>query len=94
MNVFELDIVTPEEKIFSGRVISVTVPGVLGKFQVLCHHAPIISTLGEGQLDAVEENGNKLDYYVRGGVIEVMFNKATILVEEVIKQKGKEEVVS
>jgi F-type H+-transporting ATPase subunit epsilon len=40
-----LEIVTPEAKIFSGEVNSVSVPGLSGYFQILNNHAPIVSSL-------------------------------------------------
>ncbi|MES2546036.1 MAG: F0F1 ATP synthase subunit epsilon [Bacteroidota bacterium] len=43
-----LEIVSPEAKLFSGEVTSVTLPGVDGSFQILNHHAPIVSILKEG----------------------------------------------
>ena len=38
-----LEIVTPEASIFQGEVESVIVPGVVGEFQMLENHAPIVS---------------------------------------------------
>ena len=43
-----LEIVSPEAKLFSGEVTSVTLPGVDGSFQILNNHAPIVSILGKG----------------------------------------------
>ncbi|RTY90861.1 F0F1 ATP synthase subunit epsilon [Flavobacterium sp. GT3R68] len=43
-----LEIVSPEAKLFSGEVTSVTLPGIDGSFQILNHHAPIVSILGKG----------------------------------------------
>ena len=45
-----LEIVTPEAVLFSGEVTSVTVPGVNGEFQMLDNHAPIVSTLKDGEI--------------------------------------------
>ena len=50
-----LEIVTPEASIFQGEVDTVTVPGVVGEFQILNNHAPIVSLLQEGK---VRINGN------------------------------------
>ena len=35
-----LEIITPDGPSFKGEIISVTVPGVKGRFQVLKNHAP------------------------------------------------------
>ena len=45
-----LEIVTPEAILYSGEVISITVPGVNGEFQMLDNHAPIVSILGKGNV--------------------------------------------
>ncbi len=44
----QLDILTPEKRIYSGEASSVTLPGTEGSFQVLNHHAPLISSLKAG----------------------------------------------
>ena len=44
----QLEIITPESKIFSGEVVAVQLPGLDGLFQVLKGHAPIISALTKG----------------------------------------------
>ena len=84
MKNFDLEIVTPEEEVFSGSVKSVQVPGTLGSFQVLVNHAPIISTLGKGKVKVETEGGDTLTYNTQDGVIEVLNNKAIILVEKLL----------
>jgi F-type H+-transporting ATPase subunit epsilon len=83
MKVFDLEIVTPDGGVFSGQVQSVQAPGSLGSFQVLYNHAPIISTLGTGKVKVVTAEGQTLQYSTQDGVIEVLNNKAIILVEKV-----------
>jgi F-type H+-transporting ATPase subunit epsilon len=46
----QLEIITPESKIFAGEVDAVLLPGLNGLFQVLNGHAPIISGLAEGEV--------------------------------------------
>ena len=82
--VFNLEIVTPESRVFSGDVASVKVPGVEGSFQILFNHAPIISTLTEGKITVEKDGGEKMDFHTKDGVIEVLKNKAIILVESVL----------
>ncbi|GGH36791.1 ATP synthase subunit delta [Mangrovimonas yunxiaonensis] len=43
-----LEVVSPEDTLFSSEVDSVVVPGVNGDFQMLNNHAPIVSLLKEG----------------------------------------------
>lgn len=75
-----LDIITPEKKLFSGEVSSVTVPGTLGTFQVLKNHAPIISSLGKGKVKIKSAEGEKL-FDIKSGVVEVLKNNIVVLAE-------------
>lgn len=45
-----LEIVSPEATLFAGEVVSVTVPGINGEFQMLKDHAPIVSLLQAGEV--------------------------------------------
>ena len=74
-----LEIVTPDEKIFEGEVVTATFPGIGGTFQVLNNHAPMISTLGNGDLRYQEEKKKEQVISVDGGVVEVLNNKVTVL---------------
>ena len=46
----QLEIVTPEKLAYSGRGRPVVLPGSEGELGVLPHHAPLVSTLGAGEL--------------------------------------------
>ena len=78
-----LEILTPDKTVFEGLVTSVTVPGTLGSFEVLKDHAPIISTLEDGKV--IVRDGNKPEeiFIIKGGVVEVLNNKITVLAEGV-----------
>lgn len=84
-NTFEIEIVTPEQSVYQGSITSVMVPGSEGLFQVLPNHAPIISTLGTGNIRMGLPEGGEQTYKVAGGVIEVMKNKTIVLVEKILK---------
>jgi len=75
-----LDIITPDKKVFSGDVSSITVPGTKGIFQVLNNHAPIISTLSKGVVKYKTIEGEKT-VSINSGVIEVLKNKIILLLE-------------
>jgi len=75
-----LEIITPDKKVFSGEVTSVTVPGADGQFQMLNNHAPIISSLGKGKVK-VKTAKETLEFNVNGGVVEMMKNKVVVLAE-------------
>jgi F-type H+-transporting ATPase subunit epsilon len=75
-----LEIVTPERGVFSDMVDSVQVPGAEGELGVLPNHAPLVSTLGVGELrfrkDGVEES-----FAIVGGFLQVRPDKVVVLAE-------------
>ena len=77
-----LEIITPDKKVFEGEVTSVLVPGALGQFQMLEKHAAIISNLVNGKVKIKTTQGEQL-FDVKGGVVEMIDNKVTILAESV-----------
>ncbi|MEM0939250.1 MAG: ATP synthase F1 subunit epsilon [Bacteroidota bacterium] len=81
-----LEIVTPEEKVFEGEVVSATFPGSDGCFQLLNNHAAIVSVLGRGDIKYQEEKQKEVHMLVEGGVVEVTHNRVNVLVEKFYKE--------
>ena len=78
-----LEILTPEKKVFEGNVHSVTFPGADGSFQVLDHHAPLISLLNEGVVEYKSKEANQ-QLTITGGVVEVLKNKVVLLADGIV----------
>lgn len=78
----KLEIITPDQSVYTGEVSSVILPGVNGQFQILKDHAPLVSTLAKGNL-VIEANGKNQVMVVDGGVVEVLNNKVLVLAEAV-----------
>lgn len=76
-----LEILTPEQKIFSGEVYGVQLPGISGLFEVLDKHAPLVSALKAGTLKILNDKNSSVSYTIQSGFVEVLNNKATVLVE-------------
>ncbi len=89
-----LEIVTPEETLYSGEVTSVSVPGMDGDFQMLDNHAPIVSLLTNGTVkmygniilessvaDKFTKGNGTTDFKIKGGVLEMKDNKAIVLAD-------------
>ncbi len=76
-----LEILTPEKKIFSGDVYGVQLPGITGLFEVLDKHAPLVSALKDGKLKILKDKTTTSSYNIQSGFVEVLNNKATVLVE-------------
>jgi F-type H+-transporting ATPase subunit epsilon len=83
MTELNLDIVTPSKSVFKGEIKTITVPGTLGRFQVLKNHAPIVSTFEIGMVK-VELSDFKVNHYATaGGTIEVLDNEIIVLADSI-----------
>jgi F-type H+-transporting ATPase subunit epsilon len=83
-----LEILTPEKKLYSGEVYGVQMPGISGSFEVLDRHAPLVSALKSGRLKVLKDKPtgsggqNHFAYFdIQGGFVEVLNNHVTVLVE-------------
>jgi F-type H+-transporting ATPase subunit epsilon len=76
-----LEIITPDKKVFAGEATAVTFPGIQGQFQILNNHAALVSTLGKGEI--VVEGTGKETFIVDGGVVEVLNNNVLVLAESI-----------
>ncbi len=79
----ELDILTPDKKIYSGEIKLVKLPGSSGSFGILKNHAPLISTLEKGQIKVIDMNNDIQLFDVSEGVVEVLNNRIIVLVGSV-----------
>lgn len=78
-----LEILTPDQKVFSGEITSVQVPGVAGRFEVLPKHAAIISTLEKGDVTIRMSKEEKV-FKIDSGVVEVLHDKVVVLAESIL----------
>ena len=91
-----LEIVSPEAKLFSGEITSISLPGVDGHFQMLNNHAPIVSLIQKGLVKITapsfkfssESEGlfpkiNDQNYTlaINSGTIEMKDNKVIVLAD-------------
>lgn len=83
-NKFDLTIISAESKVFEGKVENILVPGMVGDFLVLANHAPCISSIRPGFLEFSEGTSDKQKYFVSGGIIEVINNMVSVLVDSAV----------
>jgi len=84
-----LEILTPEKKLYSGEVYGVQMPGISGSFEVLDKHAPLISALKAGRIKVLKDKSaigpggqpHTATFDIQGGFVEVLNNRVTVLVE-------------
>lgn len=78
---FTFELVSPERLIFSGEATEVMVPGTEGYFTVMKNHAPFMSTVKPGIVEAKLGSGEDMKVFVRGGLADVSPNGFTLLAE-------------
>lgn len=75
-----LEIISPQEVVFKGEAVSVTLPGAIGKFTVLKNHAPLISVLVEGKIVYRTPSGDEESYDIKGGLADVDNNVISVCI--------------
>jgi F-type H+-transporting ATPase subunit epsilon len=75
-----LEIVTPERQLFDEAVDSVVVPGSEGELGILPHHAPLLTTLGVGEL-RIRRGGFEESFAIVGGFLQVRPDKVVVMAE-------------
>lgn len=80
-----LEILTPEHKVFSGKVYGIQLPGTNGSFEILEKHAPMIASLRKGKMKVIKDKsqqGQTETYEITGGFVEVLGNNVSVLIED------------
>src|SRR5215212_12276443 len=75
-----LEIVTPEKLAYQDEVDSVQLPGSEGELGVLPHHAPLVSTLGAGEL-RLRKGGQEESFAIVGGFLQVLPDRVVVMAE-------------
>jgi F-type H+-transporting ATPase subunit epsilon len=80
MSKIKLDIVTPEEAVFSDEIDMLVAPGIEGELGILPHHAPLMTVLGIGEL-VIRKEGDEQYLAIGGGYLEVQSNRVIVLAD-------------
>lgn len=76
----QLEVITPERRLLSESVDSVTVPGLDGELGILPGHTPLISQLQTGVL-SYTQGGATRRLLVSGGFVEVNADRVSVLAD-------------
>lgn len=74
-------IITPEKVLFEGESESVTFPGINGAFDVLPHHAPLITALQKGIIRYLV-NGKEYEQPIDSGFVKIENDIVTVCAEK------------
>jgi len=86
-----LDIVTPEETHFSGKVSFVYLPGSEGELGILPHHAPLVTALKPGEMRYGAEGEIEM-LAVGGGFVEVADDRVVVMTDMALDEHQIDEV--
>ena len=79
MKTYQLNISSPDGKLFSGEVVSIIVRGVEGEFAILADHIPFITSVVSGKCVIELEDGTIRNGHTEGGLMTVGKNDVTYL---------------
>ena len=85
------DIVSAEAEIFHGEATLIVATGEMGELGIAPRHAPLITRLKPGKVVITQANGEKLDFAISGGLLEVQPQVVTILADTAIRAQDIDE---
>ncbi|RUO23111.1 F0F1 ATP synthase subunit epsilon [Aliidiomarina iranensis] len=80
-----LDVVSAEDRLFSGNIRSIQVTGSEGELGILPGHTPLLTALKPGMVRVVTEEGEEELFYIAGGVMEVQPETITVLSDTAVR---------
>ena len=80
-------VVSAEKIVLQEEVASILLPGMMGDFMVLANHGDCISSLRPGFLEVETEKNEKKRLFISGGIIEVLNNNVSVLVDSAIPEE-------
>ncbi|MGY3228885.1 F-type H+-transporting ATPase subunit epsilon [Luteibacter sp. HA06] len=89
-----VDIVSAEAEIYSGEATLVVATGELGELGIAPRHAPLITRLKPGHVDVVAAGGERQQFYVSGGILEVQPQVVTILADTAVRAADLDEAAA
>lgn len=75
-----LKIISTTEVVFQGTVQSVQLPGAMGRFTVLNHHASLVSSLSPGKITYRLDDGTEHEFDVKGGIADIDNNVVSVCI--------------
>lgn len=82
--ILNLEIISPEGKIFSDTADEVIAPTIEGEITILPSHAPLFTKLKEGEI-IIKKGKDEISIAVLGGFLEVSANKIDVLADYAVK---------
>ena len=91
MSKMHLDIVSAEEKIFSGNVKNIIAAAMMGEVGIYPKHTPMITPLKPGEVKIITEDNEEQLFFISGGILEVQPDSVTVLADTAIRGEDLDE---
>jgi len=85
---FKIEIISPEEIIFSGNVIMTVLPSYEGDMSILKNHISIITFLRPGKIIVEKNVGNYEEFFVEDGTAEYSNDCLVVLSASAVNVKN------
>ncbi len=89
-----VDIVSAEKEIFSGAAEMLFAPAEMGEVGVAPRHAPMLTRLKPGEVRVQRPDGEELDFFISGGLLEVQPHVVTVLADTAIRAADLDEAAA
>ncbi len=90
----QLDIVSAEAELFSGKVAMAIITGVMGELGIVYGHTPLLTKLKPGHIRIIQEDNKEQLIYVSGGLVEVQPHTVTILAQVAVRGEDLDEAAA
>ena len=87
----QVDIVSAEGEIYSGKAKMVFLPAAEGEIGVAPRHAPLLALLKAGEVRVQPPEGAELSFFVGGGALEVQPSRVTVLADTAVRASDQDE---
>lgn len=88
------DVVSAEEKIYSGLVEMLIATGSEGELGIAPSHAPLLTALKPGPVRVIKQGGEEEVFYVSGGYLEVQPSLITLLADTAARAGDMDEAAA
>jgi F-type H+-transporting ATPase subunit epsilon len=79
--VFQVDVVSPEATVWSGRATIVIARTPEGELGIMADHEPLMATCATGPIEIEAESGERTTIGVHGGFLQVLDNQVTLITD-------------
>lgn len=89
-----VDIVSAEEEIYSGNAEMVFAPAEMGEVGIAPRHSPLLTRMNPGEVRVRTREGEELDFFVSGGILEVQPHVVTVLADTAVRARDIDEAAA